>query len=146
MSGDVHVYPVRIYYDDTDAGGVVYYANFLKMTERARTEMLRMLGFEHFTLAGEHGVRLAVRRCEIDYLRPAHLDDLLQIHTRITKLGRASVHAAQDVHRAGANIARLTLRLACITSSGRAARIPDALYMSLKRFVNQRATTRGKQT
>ena len=87
IDGGVHVYPVRVYYDDTDAAGIVYYANYLRMAERARTEMLRMIGADHTRLAREDGVSIAVSRCEVDYLEPARLDDDLHIRTRITALG-----------------------------------------------------------
>ena len=130
----VHVYPVRVYYDDTDAAGIVYYANYLRMAERARTEMLRMVGAKHTALARGNGVSIAVSRCEVDYLLPARLDDDLHIRTRITALGGATMWAEQIVRRAGADLARLTVRLACIGPTGRAARFPKALRAALERF------------
>ncbi len=134
IDGAVHVYPVRVYYDDTDAAGIVYYANYLRMAERARTEMLRMIGADHTALARGDGVRIAVSRCEVDYLRPARLDDDLHIRTRITALGGATMWAEQVVRRAGADLARLTIRLACIGPTGRATRFPKALGAALARF------------
>ena len=134
IDGAVHVYPVRVYYDDTDAAGIVYDANYLRMAERARTEMLRMIGADHTALARGDGVRIAVSRCEVDYLRPALLDDELHIRTRITALGGATMRAEQIVRRAGADLARLTVRLACIGPTGRAARFPKALRAALTRF------------
>ena len=134
IDGAVHVYPVRVYYDDTDAAGIVYYANYLRMAERARTEMLRMIGADHTALARSDGVRIAVSRCEVDYLRPARLDDDLHIRTRITALGGATMRAEQIVRRAGADLARLTVRLACVGPTGRAARFPQALGAALARF------------
>ena len=130
----VHVYPVRVYYDDTDAAGIVYYANYLRMAERARTEMLRMAGAQHTALANDSGISIAVRRCEVDYLQPARLDDDLHIRTRITALGGATMWAEQVVRRAGADLARLTVRLACIGPTGRAARFPKAMRSALERF------------
>ncbi|MDP3038087.1 MAG: tol-pal system-associated acyl-CoA thioesterase, partial [Rhodocyclaceae bacterium] len=91
---------VRVYYEDTDAGGVVYYANYLKYLERARTELLRELGFEQHQLAGEAGLAFAVRSLSVEYLKPARLDDLLEVATRIEALGRAQVTFAQSVVRA----------------------------------------------
>jgi acyl-CoA thioester hydrolase len=134
IDGGVHVYPVRVYYDDTDAAGIVYYANYLRMAERARTEMLRMIGVQHTGLAHADGVSIAVSRCEVDYLRPARLDDELRIRTRITALGGATMWAEQIVRRAGADLARLTVRLACIGPTGRAARFPRALRAALEKF------------
>ncbi len=134
IDGGVHVFPVRVYYDDTDAAGIVYYANYLRMAERARTEMLRIIGVQPTELARGDGVSIAVRRCEVDYLRPARLDDDLDIRTRITALGGATMWAEQIVRRAGADLARLTVRLACIGPTGRVARFPKALRAALVRF------------
>ena len=145
IDGGVHVYPVRVYYDDTDAAGIVYYANYLRMAERARTEMLRLIGVRHSELAHDDGITIAVRRCEVDYLRPARLDDELHIRTRITALGGATMRAEQIVRRAGADLARLTVRLACIGPTGRAARFPKALRAALQRFhaADQSLATEG---
>ena len=134
IDGGVHVFPVRVYYDDTDAAGIVYYANYLRMAERARTEMLRLIGAEHTALARGDGVSIMVSRCEVDYLQPARLDDDLRIRTRITALGGATMRAEQIIRRAGADLARLTVRLACIGPTGRAARFPTALRAALARF------------
>ena len=134
IDGSVHVYPLRVYYDDTDAAGIVYYANYLRMAERARTEMLRMIGANHTALACGNGVSIAVSRCEVDYLQPARLDDDLHIRTRITALGGATMRAEQIVRRDGADLARLTVRLACIGPTRRAARFPKALRAALERF------------
>ena len=130
----VHVYPVRVYYDDTDAAGIVYYANYLRMAERARTEMLRMAGAQHTELARQEGISIAVKRCEVDYLQPARLDDHLHIRTRITEIGGASMWAEQIVRRADADVARLNVRLACVGPTGRAARFPKAMRSALERF------------
>lgn len=89
----------RIYYEDTDAGGVVYYANYLKFLERCRTEWLRAAGFDQSALLKEHQLAFVVRRIEADYLRPAILDDLIDINLRIEKLGAAQIVFAQSVSR-----------------------------------------------
>ncbi|NQU70367.1 MAG: YbgC/FadM family acyl-CoA thioesterase [Rhodospirillales bacterium] len=136
-----HVFPTRVYYDDTDAAGVVYYANFLRMAERARTEMLRLLGAEHGEAARVHGVALAVRRCEVDYMRPARLDDALHIHSRLVKVGGASMNIEQVVRRAGEDLVRLTLRIACVTRAGGAARLPDTLQSALQNFLTEQGAT-----
>lgn len=130
-SRPVHVFPVRVYYEDTDAAGIVYYANYLKFAERARTEMLRAHGIGNRALHESEGLAFAVRRLAADYLAPARLDDLLEIHTRITRLGGASIEAEQDVVCEGREIARLTLTLACVARSGRPARLPDAVRAAL---------------
>lgn len=121
-----HIFRLRVYYEDTDADGVVYYANYLRFAERARTEMLRERGIESSRLMAEEGVAFAVRRCAADYLRPARLDDRLEVRTRLTALGGASLDLEQRIVRAddGAEAARLDLTLACMTRAGKAARIP----------------------
>ncbi|MCB1787217.1 MAG: tol-pal system-associated acyl-CoA thioesterase [Chromatiaceae bacterium] len=93
-------WPVRVYYEDTDAGGVVYYANYLKFLERARTEWLRDLGFEQERLMRDAGILFAVRRVEIDYLLPARFDDALVVEAAIAELGRASFTFRQRIVRA----------------------------------------------
>ncbi len=86
-----HRQAIRVYFEDTDAAGIVYYANYLKFAERARTDMLRDLGVSHAEMMKRDGLVLVVRRCEIDYLKPAKLDDLLTVETEAAKLGGASV-------------------------------------------------------
>ena len=136
MDGRTHVYPVRVYYEDTDAGGIVYHANYLRFCERARNEMMRCLGHPHAAMVRDDGVAFAVRRCEIDFLRSARLDDALEVATEIIDIGAATVDARQIVRRPepagdgpgqGVELARLTLRLACINRMGRPARLPSAL-------------------
>ena len=85
-----HVYPVRVYYEDTDAGGVVYHSNYLRFAERARTELLREAGIDHVTLMTENGLMFAVRRCEAEYVKPARLDDALEVRTRCFEATGAS--------------------------------------------------------
>ena len=90
---------IRIYYEDTDAGGVVYYANYLKYLERCRTEWLRRAGFDQSVLLREHQLAFVVRRVEADYLRPAILDDLIEVGLQVEKLGAAQIVFAQTVSR-----------------------------------------------
>jgi acyl-CoA thioester hydrolase len=96
-------FPIRIYYEDTDAGGVVYYANYLKYLERCRTEWLRRAGFDQSLLLREHQLGFVVRRVEADYLRPAILDDQLEVGLRVEKLGAAQIVFAQTVSRRDAS-------------------------------------------
>ncbi len=91
--------PVRVYYEDTDAGGVVYYANYLRFMERARTEWLRGLGFEQDELAAQGGVIFAVRSAGLDFLRPARFNDALRVSARLVRCGRASLSFEQEVTR-----------------------------------------------
>ena len=95
------VWPVRVYYEDTDSGGVVYYANYLRFMERARTEFLRHFGFEQDQLIAEDGVLFAVRAIEVDYLRPARFNELLDVSARVVQRGGASITCHQEVRRNG---------------------------------------------
>jgi acyl-CoA thioester hydrolase len=122
-----HVYPVRVYYEDTDAAGIVYYANYLKFAERARTEWLRAKGIGQRALSETEGVAFAVRRVSVDYLKPALLDDALEVRTRIVAVRGASLDGEQEISRDGEVLARLTLTLACVARSGRPARLPDVV-------------------
>src|SRR3954471_6440563 len=109
-----HRYVVRVYYEDTDAGGVVYHASYLRYAERARTEALRDLGVPHAELLKGHNLMFVVRRIEVDYLRPAHLDDSLTVVTDSLMVGGASVLLRQDVRGPEGSCAVLTVRLACV--------------------------------
>ena len=123
-----HHYEVRVYFEDTDAAGVVYYANYLKLAERARTEALRDLGVSHAELTDQHGLIFMVRRAKLDYLRPARLDDSLVVASRPLAIGAASVELRQTFHRAGDEGRALVVAeigLACVRRSDlRAARMP----------------------
>ena len=98
------LWPVRVYYEDTDAGGVVYYANYLKFMERARTEWLRTLGFEQDELIAQHNVLFAVRRVMIDYRQPARFNEKLVVSAHVAEAGRASLTFAQAIHREADNV------------------------------------------
>ncbi|ABI62000.1 tol-pal system-associated acyl-CoA thioesterase [Granulibacter bethesdensis] len=122
-----HHYPVRIYYEDTDAGGIVYHANYLRFAERARTEMLRDCGVPHAELTDDHGLMFVVRRVRIDYRRPALLDDLLTVVTRVESMGAASAELEQRVEGPEGELrALLRIGLACVKiDDQKPARVPD---------------------
>ncbi len=124
--GNAHRWPVRVYFEDTDAGGIVYHARFLAFAERARTEALRALGAPHQELVDQHDLLFIVRRVEVDYLSPARLDQALCVVTRVTALGGASVTLAQGVEAEdGAVHATLRVVLVCVRlADNRPARIP----------------------
>jgi len=130
----VHIYPVRVYFEDTDAAGIVYYANYLKFAERARTEMMRALGHAHSAIMRESGVALSVRRCEAEYLLPARLDDLLEVRSQILELRGASMWIEQQIRRGADDIARLVLRLAGLRPEGGPARFPAEVRAALAEF------------
>lgn len=118
-------WPVRVYWEDTDAGGVVYYANYLKFLERARTEWLSALGLEQDHLATEAGVLFVVRRVAAEYLRPARFNDRLLVQSRLSELGRASLVMAQEVLRGDERLLTAQVQVACVESgSFRPVRIP----------------------
>lgn len=127
-NGREFVHPVRVYYEDTDSAGIVYYANYLRFAERARTEMTRALGIEQGKLGQELGLYFVVRHCHADFLAPARLDDVLEIATRITSLRGASMEMVQTVRRQARDLVRLHVRLACINGAGKPARIPEDVY------------------
>jgi acyl-CoA thioester hydrolase len=108
-------FAVRVFYEDTDAGGVVYYANYLKFFERARTEWLRTLGFEQQQLAREQSIFFVVRRVETDYFASARLDDLLSVSVEVEKLGRVAVEFTQEIHSAGVLLTRCKTKVACVS-------------------------------
>ncbi len=121
----VHQLAVRVYYEDTDAGGIVYHARYLAFAERARTEAMRDGGAAHDELATQHGLIFVVRRAEMDYLRPARLDDLLVVHTETVALGGASIVVRQTFMGGELTVGVLQVKLACIRQAdGRPARIP----------------------
>lgn len=125
-------FPVRVYLEDTDALGIVYYANFLRFAERARTELLRDLGVDHSAMIAADGLNFAVTRCEIDYLSPARLDDRLEVETSLLGIGGATLELLQRVRRGGDEIARVTVRLACTNRAGRPRRLPAGLRKILE--------------
>lgn len=129
------IWPVRVYYEDTDAGGLVYHAAYLRFLERARTEWLRALGFEQDRLRDEHGILFAVRRLGIDYVRPARFNDALRVTATVSDHGGASIDFSQLVLAAGADTlyCRATVNVACIGArSSRPARIPGVLIDALR--------------
>ncbi|NSX12963.1 tol-pal system-associated acyl-CoA thioesterase, partial [Cupriavidus taiwanensis] len=111
------VWTLRVYWEDTDAGGVVFYANYLKFFERARTEWLRSLGIEQQALADQAGVVFIVRSTAVDYNAPARLDDQLEIRTRIDRVGPASVQFTQEAWRGEQMLATGAIRVGCVDKS-----------------------------
>jgi acyl-CoA thioester hydrolase len=110
-------FPVRVYYEDTDAAGVVYYANYLKFIERARTEYLAAIGHPLAELERRHGIVFVVRRVEMDFLAPARLFDTLDVTFELERASRAGMVARQSVLRAGAALARARVELACLDAA-----------------------------
>jgi acyl-CoA thioester hydrolase len=136
LRGRVHVLPVRVYYEDTDAAGIVYYANYLKFAERGRTEMLRVLGVEQERLRNETGMQFVMHEGEVKYRRPARLDDALTVETALVRLGAASVNMRQVIKRADEEVARFTANVACTGPDGKPMKMPAQLRSALQDFVS----------
>jgi len=125
-------WPVRVYYEDTDLGGVVYYANYLKFLERARTEWLRALGFEQTGLAAVHGVVFVVRSISLDYLKPARFDDALVVTVEPREVGASRIALAQRVRRGEDELVAASVELACVnTATFRPVRIPGPVIQKM---------------
>ena len=126
--------PVRVYYEDTDAGGVVYYANYLKFLERARTDWLRSLGFEQTSLMRELGILFAVRRVEIDYLAPARFDDALLVDAAVSAVSKVSLTFRQQIRRVPDQLLiDATVKVVCLDQERfRPTAIPDHIREKLQ--------------
>ena len=126
------VFKLRVYWEDTDAGGVVFYANYLKFFERARTEWLRSLGFEQETLRRDQGLIFIVTDTSLSYRRPARLDDSLDVTARLLELRKASPRIAQQAWRSAELLTDGTIRLACVDAASFKPRpLPSLLMQSL---------------
>ncbi len=124
--------PVRVYYEDTDAGGLVYYANYLKFMERARTEWLRGLGLEQDALSVEEGVIFAVRAVKVDFYKPGRFNDLLQATVNIRRRGGASLTLKQEVQRNSTTLCEAEVKLACLDAQSLSPRsIPNRVVAQL---------------
>lgn len=116
---------IRVYYEDTDLAGIVYYANYFKYIERGRTEYLRDLGVDQMALKAETGVVFAVRQVEAEYLKPAKMDDLLDVSTQVMAVQKVRLVMKQEVSRDGVPLFRAIITLVCLNEAGRASRIPS---------------------
>jgi acyl-CoA thioester hydrolase len=131
----VFSFPIRVYYEDTDAGGVVYYANYLRFMERARSEWMRSLGFEQDELARDPGVLFAVRSASLSFDKPARFNDVLATTVQIKNHGGASVTFVQTVERNGAVLCRGEVKVACLNAQTfQPCPIPEAI---VSRFLQQ---------
>jgi len=140
IEGDTHVLPVRVYFEDTDFTGLVYHANFLKFCERGRSDFIRMLGIDHRSLAnpeeGEPSV-FVVRRIEVDYLKPARIDEVLEVVTQCAEIGGATLVLSQEVRRDGLALARLKVSVVLVSEAGKPQRLGQLVRGALERFVKQ---------
>jgi len=140
LRGKVHLLPVRVYYEDTDAAGIVYHANYLRFAERGRTEMLRVVGIHQNDLRRDTGLAFAVYKGDVHYMKPARLDDELLVETELVELSGASVHIKQTIRKAadgvpGEGLVEYRAHVVCMNADGRAQRLPADLRKTLEPYV-----------
>ena len=136
FDGTLHLYAVRAYYEDTDLSGIVYHANYLRWFERARSDVLRMLGIDQRAAIEAGGGAYAVADVQLRYLRPALLDDDIVIHTRCSELKAASVRMSQEAKRDGETICTAHFRVGFVGFDGRPRRQPDAWREAFKKVLD----------
>jgi len=138
MAAMNHSLPVRVYYEDTDLAGIVYYANYLKFIERARTEWVRGLGIDQTRLKAEDGIVFAVRRVEADYLKPGRFDDLLTVVTTLDGVTGARLVLKQDVQRGDEPLFRAVVTIVAHSEGGAPARLPAELRRQLESQLSEK--------
>lgn len=137
IKGKTFTYPIRVYYEDTDAGGIVYYANYLKFAERARSEFLRALGINQQQNLSENHTGFIVRSCKIDYLSSAVLDDALVVICSITEIGGASAIIHQEIFRNNELLAKMDIKVVHMNiETHRPSRIPPEYIEKFMNFIN----------
>jgi acyl-CoA thioester hydrolase len=136
FDGRTHILPIRIYYEDTDLSGIVYHANYLRYMERGRSEFFRAAGIARLAQLGEpEPTAWTLRKVELEYLKPARLDDLIEVHTQATSLTGARMTAEQNIFCKGAQLTRGHVEACIITLDGKPRRIPQAIREKLAPFV-----------
>ena len=130
---DIHKYNVKVYYEDTDVGGIVYYANYLKFTERARTEMIYdLFKLSHQTLKDQHDAIFVVRSCNIKYVKSAIFEDNLTVETSIIKKSQVRLNLLQEVKRGEELLISSEIELAVVNKHGSVTKLPESLFKKLK--------------
>ena len=127
-------YALKVYYEDTDAGGVVYYANYLKFLERARTEALHSIGFSNLIVKKDFGSLIIVKACNIEYEKPAYLEDELTIRSFVKSVTKTSFFMNQIINRVNDTIAEAQVHLVFIDTKGKPMKIPDEIYSKFKPY------------
>jgi acyl-CoA thioester hydrolase len=127
-----HTLPLRVYYEDTDLAGIVYYANYLRFIERARTEWVRGMGIDQTRLKAAQGIVFAVRRVEADYLIPARFDDVVEVRTVVRAVTGARIMLAQDIWRGGERLFASVVTLVALRADGRAGRMPAQMLAEIR--------------
>jgi acyl-CoA thioester hydrolase len=138
FEGKVHILPIRIYYEDTDLSGIVYHANYLRYMERGRSEFFRSVGITKLAdLEGPDPTAWTLRRVEIDYLKPARLDDLIAVHTRALRLTGVRLSAEQDIFCNGVHLTHGVVEACLISLSGRPRRMPPQTHAKLAPYTTE---------
>ena len=127
---------IRVYYEDTDAGGLVYHANYLKFAERSRTEMLRKIKIEQVILKNEYNIQFVVKNLFIEYFKPAQLDDLLIIKSVILKISSAKIIMEQKIYKKMILLAKIDVTLGSVNPNGKPSRLPKIVLNSLNSNIN----------
>ncbi len=133
----MHEVNFRVYYEDTDSGGVVYHSNYLKFTERARTELMRSIGIEQREFAEKAGIIFMVSKMEIKFSKPAKLDDILTIRTKVIKINNVSLDLFQEIMLSENSICEMSVKIACIkneTNKFKPTKIPDLIKQKLEKY------------
>ena len=130
-----HNFSVRVYYEDTDAAGIVYYANYLKFAERARTEALRLSGIDQSELMREHHIGFVVRKCACEFLKPAMLDDLLTIETRLKDISKVSMELLQTIRRGKETLVTMEIKLVVVGAGVKLVKLPEFVHKAMLKVV-----------
>lgn len=141
IEGGRHTLPVRVYHEDTDFTGLVYHANFLKFCERARSDMVRLAGISQTGMFSGEGEQepaaFVVRHMDVDFLKPARMNDLLEVVTSVDELGGAAMTLLQEVRRDDTVVARLRVKIVLVSASGKVMRLDALVRAGLERFINE---------
>lgn len=132
MAGDTHLLPVRVYFEDTDFSGLAYHGSFLRWCERGRSDWLRLIGVRHADLfAASEPAAFVVRRLTIDYLKPARIDEVLEVATSLAALSAATLTLAQEIRRDGTVLAKAEVLVVLVSAGGKPLRLPAAIKSGL---------------
>ena len=130
------IWQIRVYYEDTDAGGVVYYANYLKFLERARSEALSEVGLSNVKIKNDYGALIVVKSCNIDFNKSAHLEDKLKINSFVTSFSKTSFTMSQSIYRNKDNIIKSKVHLVFVNEKSKPIKIPEKILKDLKPFLS----------
>ena len=126
-----HTFSVRVYYEDTDMAGIVYYANYLKFAERARTEALSLSGISQSALMAEQKIGFVVRKCVVDFFKPAKLDDLLTIETKLNDISKVTINMQQSIKCGEDILVKMEVKLAVVGEGMKLVKLPEIIHKSM---------------